>query len=302
VAEEHDCLIVGGGPAGLGAAVYLARFRRSVLLVDAGESRAGYIPLTRNVPGFPDGIGGQELLAKLREQAAHYGVIPRPGTVERLEREGDSKFVASVGTGRIVARSVLLATGAVDLGPPLSRLRKGLAAGSIRVCPVCDGYEVLDRRIGVLGKGRGLVEHAEFLRCYTRHITLLPWKTLDEDDRELYRKATGEGMACIDEPVLDLGAGDDAHAFVQTASGRRHAFEVVYSLVGARYRAELARSLGARTNVEGELEIDERQSTSVAGLYAAGDVDQALNQISVAAGHAAVAATEIHNALPANWR
>src|SRR6185295_5539607 len=103
----------------------------------AGESRAGYIPLTRNVPGFPDGIGGQELLAKLREQAAHYGVIPRPGTVERLEREGDSKFVASVGTGRIVARSVLLATGAVDLGPPLSRLRKGLAAGSIRVCPVC---------------------------------------------------------------------------------------------------------------------------------------------------------------------
>jgi thioredoxin reductase (NADPH) len=299
--SQHDCLIVGGGPAGLAAAVYLARFRRSVILLDSGESRAAYIPLTRNVPGFPDGIGGEELLVKMREQAARYGAISREGRVERLEPAGQTGFFAWAGAERIAARTVLLATGSVDEGPPLSRLRDGLASGCIRVCPVCDGYEVLDRQVGALGNGRRLVEHAQFLRSYTRHVTLLPWKTLDESDRRLYREAADAGFAHLDEPVVGLAA-EGGRAVVTTGSGRRHELEVVYSLVGARYRADLALALGARTSPEGELAVDEHQATTFPGLYAAGDVADALNQISVAGGQAAVAASAIHDSLPRNWR
>jgi thioredoxin reductase (NADPH) len=297
-----DCLIVGGGPAGLTAAVYLARFRRSVILVDAGDSRASYIPLTRNMPGFPEGIRGEELLHRMRQQAAHYGVFPRTGTVEQLERMGD-QFTVSLSAGeRIAAHTVLLATGAVDVGPALSTLREGLIARTIRVCAVCDGYEVLDRQVGMLGNGRRLVEHAEFLRCYTRRITLLSWKTCDEAELEAYRRARGAGFDFVDEPIVALAADDRGQAVVTTASGARLAFEVVYSVVGTRYRADLARTLGARTNSDGELEVDDSFSTSVPGLYAAGDVADALNQLSVAAGQAAIAATEIHNRLPRNWR
>jgi thioredoxin reductase (NADPH) len=299
MSEPVDCLIVGGGPAGLVAAVYLARFRRSVALVDAGDSRASYIPVTRNVPGFPGGVRGEELLDRLREQAALYDVVPRTGTVSRLER-GDDGFVGHVGGERIPSRTVLLATGVVDSGPPLSELRQAVQDGSIRVCPVCDAYEVRDRRIGALGNGQPLVDHAEFLRCYTRQVTLLSWKAISEDDRRCYRKAEHEGFDWVDEAIVALGS-DGERAVVTTSGGRRHEFDVVYSLAGSRYRADLALELGASTNSRGELEVDDHLRTSIPGLYAAGDVAEAVNQISVACGQAAIAATEIHNSLPRNW-
>src|SRR5689334_18362271 len=98
-----DALIIGAGPAGLTAAIYLARFRRSVALVDGGQSRARYIPRTRNYPGFPDGISGEELLERLRQQAARYGANVTPGLVTSLVREGDA-FVAETGDATIRAR------------------------------------------------------------------------------------------------------------------------------------------------------------------------------------------------------
>ena len=98
----------------------LARFRRSIALVDAGNPRASYIPRTRNYPGFPDGISGVELLERLRLQAGRYGAKVQAGVVESIERDGDA-FVASVGDERIHARKVLLATGIVDKEPPWPR-------------------------------------------------------------------------------------------------------------------------------------------------------------------------------------
>jgi thioredoxin reductase (NADPH) len=95
---------------------------------------------------------------------------------------------------------------------------------------------------------------------------------------------------------------DGGRAIAVGQSGALHECEVIYSLAGARYRAELALALGARTNAEGELEVDENQRTSLDGLYAAGDVAAALNQISIAAGQAAIAASAIHDTLPSNWR
>src|SRR5215210_2199336 len=109
-----DCLVVGGGPSGLIAAIYLGRFRRDVRVIDAGGSRASLIPTSHNYPGFPDGISGRELLVRLREQARRYGAQLTAGNVEHLEQGADCAFRARAGTEVVEARTVILATGAMD--------------------------------------------------------------------------------------------------------------------------------------------------------------------------------------------
>ena len=113
-----DCLIVGGGPAGLMAAIYLGRFRRRVIVVDAGESRAKWIPVTHKCPGFPDGISGTNLLDRLKQQATNYGAVLVEDTIRDM-RVLDGGFSAS--TSRpIHSRSVLVATAIVDTLPDIS--------------------------------------------------------------------------------------------------------------------------------------------------------------------------------------
>ena len=150
---ELDCLIVGGGPAGLTAAIYLARFRRRAVLVDAGSSRAAWIPISHNHPGFPDGIAGEELLARMRAQAGRYGASILAGEIGRLERRADG-FTATMADGsRLRARHVLLATGGEDQPPPmdLPTLGEAVGRGLLRYCPICDAYEARDRRIALVG-------------------------------------------------------------------------------------------------------------------------------------------------------
>jgi thioredoxin reductase (NADPH) len=151
--EFVDCLIVGGGPAGLTAAIYLARFRRSVVLVDSGSSRAVLIASTHNYPGFATGIAGDRLLEELRTQAARYGAVLEPGTIESLE-PAENGLRARLDVRAIAARKVLLATGIVDEKPALPSLPEFIYRGGVRFCPICDGYEAMDKRIAVVGRCR----------------------------------------------------------------------------------------------------------------------------------------------------
>ena len=293
---EVDCLVVGAGPAGLTAAIYLGRFRRSVALYDSGSSRASYIPKTRNYPGFPDGISGEELLERLREQAARYGAKPRHGLVEALERDGEC-FVAKVGGEAVRARRVLLATGILDKHPEMANLREAIAAGSIRLCPICDGHEVIDDRIAVYGPASSSIGHAVFMRAFTDHVTLLVPRGGEAPDRGTLEEAERWGIRLLQSPVCAIEAPGPRRAAVRLEDGSRHEFATLYPTLGCRPRVELAMQMGARCNEKGDVLVDAHQRTSVEGLYAAGDVVAALNQLSVAVGHAAIAATDIHNSL-----
>ena len=291
-----DCLIVGAGPAGLTAATYLARFKRRIALVDAGHSRASYIPRTHNYPGFPDGINGNELLERLRQQAARYGAKVTKGVVDALTIDGDG-FEAQVGGDRLRARRVLLATGLVDKEPEMPRLREAIAAGCIRLCPICDGHEVLDRKVAVYGPVATTVGHAVFMRTFSEDVTLLVPRADTPATAEQRSRMAEAGVEFVPNAVCEISMGEDGKALVRLDDGAELRFDTLYPSLGSRMRAELAVSLGARCTEEGDIKVDSHQQTTVPGLYAAGDVVSALNQISVAVGHAAIAATAIHNSL-----
>ena len=292
---DLDCLIIGGGPAGLTAAIYLARFHLSLRVVDAGKSRASLIPCSHNHAGYPDGISGQELIRLMTEQAQKYGATIVCSRVTRLDRiEGG--FRAEWGEGSVTARTVLLATGVTNRRPPMDEELhdEALARGLIRYCPICDGYEVTDKKVGIIGSGGHGVAEAAFLRSYTADVTLIaPDKAHDLDAADL-EKLREYGIKAVDGPCHAVAAHDDC-IVVDTAEGH-YTFDSVYPALGSDTHIELALQVDAALK-DGVLVVDSHQRTSVPGLYAAGDVVLGLDQIGHAMGEGGVAATTIRNDL-----
>jgi thioredoxin reductase (NADPH) len=294
--ESWECLIIGGGPAGLTAAVYLARYRRRVLLVDAGNSRAEAIPRSHNHPAFASGISGRELLERLREQTRRYGVEIRKLKIDALAKH-QGRFIASSDSRQIETDRVLLATGISDANPALPGLQRAVAQSLLRYCPICDGYEALDKAIGVVGPIDHAAKEAAFLRTYSRSVSIIP---LDAAERHSH-SPSGQGIDLAPAPPRGFhqtGSG----IVVELENGERRNFDVLYAALGCTVHSELADALGARRNNIGSLEVDSHQRTSVEGLYAAGDVVSDLHQLSVAEAHATIAATAMHNSLPRNFR
>ena len=298
--DTFDCAIVGGGPAGLTAAIYLARFRRRVVVFDRGGSRAALIPTSHNHAGFPEGIAGTELLRRMGEQAAQYGADLRVGDVFEVAMTGDDWRLAGEGF-ELTARTVLFATGVDNCRPEMDDAvhRAALDAGKLRYCPICDGWEAggpqFGARIGVVGAESHGVAEALFLRTYTPHVTLftLAECELHEKDR---KNLADHGVEWDPRPVvsydfsgegvrLSFGAGDVAQV------------DTLYPALGSDPNDALIQALGLRTDEDRCVMTGKHQQLGLKGLYAAGDLVSGLDQISVAMGHAAVAAVAIHNDL-----
>jgi len=165
--------VIGGGPAGLTAAIYLGRFRRRVTVIDKGWSRAEWITLSHNQPGFAQGIAGSALLEDMRLQARLYGASLQKGVVDTVRLMDDGRFLASADGVAFSASAVLLATGVTENSPPLPHLADAVKRGLIRTCPICDGYEAIGKRVGALGAGEHAAAEALFLRTFSDQITLL---------------------------------------------------------------------------------------------------------------------------------
>ncbi|MBZ9920854.1 MULTISPECIES: NAD(P)/FAD-dependent oxidoreductase [unclassified Mesorhizobium] len=294
--ELYDCLVIGAGPAGLTAATYLGRFRRRVIVVDAGQSRAKLIPTTHNCPGFPDGISGVELLDRLRQQALLSEVELLDDTVHEIRR-GGTDFIATASVP-IRARAVLMATGIVDTLPDTPDAADMIKAGTLRLCPICDAYEVIDGRVAVMGPADHAMKKALFMRSYTSDVTMLVETGTRSDPAAdaLLREAGINVEECIPNSISSAGN----HATVRLVAGNTVSFDTIYPALGCTIRSKLATDLGAECDEVGNLAVDSRQRTAIAGLYAAGDVVDEINQIAVAFGHAAIAATDMHSYLAHN--
>jgi thioredoxin reductase (NADPH) len=292
IASHYDCLVIGGGPAGLTAALYLARFRRRVLVVDAGKSRAARIPRSHNHPGFIDGISGPELLRTLRVQAERYGAMVIAGTVLSLQPSAEG-FVADTTVGTITALRILLTTGITDKCPSIAVMDRADVNETVRYCPICDGFEAINKQIGIYGPPAEAGGKARFLRIYSPFVTLVPSGPIEA------ATATCE-FTMASSPASKIVATDEGVETILT-DGTRRTFDVFYPAVGCHVHSDLATSLGAKSDQTGYVVVDPKQQTSVPGIYAAGDVVSDLHQLVVAEGHAAIAATALHNSLPSNF-
>ncbi len=295
--EILDCLVVGGGPAGLTAAIYLSRYHLDILVVDGGKSRAAWIPTSHNHAGFPEGINGKELLERMCDQATLYGTRIECGQVTRLEKGEDGLFTAEYGSGPVKARTVLLATGVSNRRPPMDEEihEHALAAGLIRYCPICDGYEVTDKKVGVLGNADRGPGEAIFIRSYTADVTLIDPDGPIDVSAEDRKKLEEAGVAMVDGPVSVIEPGE-GEIHIETPSGC-HAFATIYPALGSDTHVALAEMLGAKLSADRCIVVDSHQRASVDGVYAAGDVVKGHDQISHAMGEGGVASTTIRNDL-----
>jgi thioredoxin reductase (NADPH) len=277
----------------------LARFKRRFIVVDSGTPRAAWIPTSHNIPVFAEGISGKDILARARANLDQYEATIQDGRVTGLSKQPD-RFIAMVegldgSASQIAARRVVLATGAVDIEPDLPDVPNAVQRGLVRYCPICDGYESRGQKIAVIAYGAHGIGEAVFIaRTYSRDVTLLTLGQALNLDPEQRAKLDEHGIKVVEAPVESLDMENDRISAVNVA-GKEHRFDVLYSALGLKYRSDLAISLGAEHDPSGSLIVDSHCQTTVKGLYAAGDIVRGLDQIVVGMGHAAFAATHIHN-------
>jgi thioredoxin reductase (NADPH) len=293
--DGYDVIVIGAGPGGLTAATYLGRFRRRVLVLDGGPSRASWIPESHNTPGFPHGITGEALLARLRDQALIAGADIRRGVAGDFKLEDDGFTVALEGrpSGKLFSRFVVMASGVVDRKPLVAGIDRAIRRALVRVCPICDAYEAIGQQIAVLGDGELGVREASFLRSYSEHVTLLQIDNpLSETSRSMLGRANIE---VLETKVAELTL--TAKIELARAHEEPRSFDCLYLALGCELQSRLAVRWGAAHDELQNLIVNAHQETSIPGLYAVGDVVRGLNQISVATGEAAIAASHIHKRL-----
>lgn len=291
---EHECIVVGAGPAGLTAAMYLGRYLRDVLVVHDGRSRALKIPKTHNAPGFPDGVHGTDLIARMTRHAEASGAEVRQSGIAQARHDGRFHLTTD-GGDTLIARALILATGVCLNDLPIDEGDHDAAvnAGILRYCPICDGFEHRGMRIGVIGHDTSGAGEALFVRRYSDDVTLMPLNYAELAPGERAR-LDAAGIRVIDAPSRRVIAAPDA-MLVDLPGGERLRFDVLYPALGCHPRSELAAQLGLPREDTGVIDHDAPRATEVPGLFVAGDVVEGLDQISVAIGQGAVAATRAHN-------
>jgi len=295
-AEPYDAIVVGAGPAGLTAAIYLARFRRRFLVIDGGQSRAWRIPISHNHPGFPDGVKGSELLERMRAQAERYAAPIREGTVEELTMT-PMGFDLVVDGQRLSAANVLLACGVTDNEPPIPGVDAAVRRGLLRICPICDGYEVIGQKVAVVSDSALGARECLFICTFADDLTLIHIgapEALPPEDRKALLEA---GVTVVETPIDQVVLANERLEAWHFVGGVPTVFDAVYAALGVTPNASLAIDVGAQLDSADRLMVDDHQETTVRGLFAAGDIVRGLNQISTAQGEAAIAATAIHNRL-----
>jgi len=293
---DLDCIVIGGGPAGLTAALYLQRFHRKTLVIDQGKSRVKLAPQIRNLIGYSQGISGRVLLNRLRRQADQYGVrvFKGEGVIFRV-RGG---FEVRAGADSFFSRFVILATGLQDIQISGIDYRDLCQKRVLAYCPICDGYDHSDKKIAVIIDSENGFRKVKFLSHFSRrlHATVIKnFKISERWQKEMQRLRVRVHQGELQRLNFDC---DSQTLQIKLKGQRQFETQVAYLELGAKVPQKAVAHLhGLNKTPEGRFRMSAHQQTSIPGLYAIGDCANSLAQISVAAGEAAIAATAIHNQL-----
>lgn len=298
--EQWDCVIVGGGSAGLSAALVLGRARRRTLVVDAGEQSNLAAAGVGGLLGHDGRPPGELYEAGRAEVGAYPSVEMRLGEAVREARRADDGFELRLSDGSTVgARKVLLAMGMEYRPPDLPGLRERWG-GAVFHCPFCHGWEVRDGRLGVLGAGDDGVRKALLLRAWSEDVTLLTDGGEGPSSSQLER-LRGVGVKLEERPVDGLAEESDAAAAVRFGDGSELGLDGLLVPVSVHQRSGLAAQLGVefapKPLKEETIAVDHGFETSVPGVYAAGDLCVPMPSVANAVSSGSTAAAVIVHAL-----
>ena len=294
-ASTYDALIIGGGPAGLTCGIFLGRYRRRVLIVDHGKPR-NYA--SRAIHGFlgQHDIPPLELLRRGRAEAEHAGVEFCECTAKSVRKVGDV-FEVETTTGTWSARRVVLAYGVRDTLPAIDGVER-FYGSTVFHCPDCDGYEIRERRVGVIGWGKKVVGLTLKLLQWTDQLTIF----LDGHEREWTEEQTSkllaETIAIKDEKVLSLDGDGDRVSAAVLATGERVPVDALFFTIGVERSCGLAEGLGCDVDADHpNIVVDDHKQTSIEGIYAVGDLVPGSQLAITSAADGAIAAIAINKSL-----
>jgi thioredoxin reductase (NADPH) len=293
--DNREALIIGGGLAGLCAAIYLGRARRKTLLIDSGKSMARWEPEVQNYLGFPHGISGADLLTLGRHQARAYGVDFAEDELRSGVRENGC-FVLEGRHGNYRGSRLLLATGAFHIPPDIEGVKECLGH-SIFFCKDCDAYRVQGKRLAIYGRSNEAAEYALAMLSFSSHVVLVT-----DGQRPAWDQAHAEwlseyGIRIYAQTIVRAAHQDNQLQLLCLSDGNQIRLDALFTTRGDIYLNKLAKGLGANLDAEGQIVIDANGATNVPGLYAAGCVTPANCQMIIAAGQGAVAAQAMNKSL-----
>ncbi len=293
--DVQDCIIVGGGPAGLNAAVVLGRCRRKVLLFDSATYRNRYSHGVHNYLTRDDMLPG-DLLKIARKEVEKYGAKMIPRKVVEARKGANGLFVVRDEDGTIYsAKKLLIATGLWDSVPEIPGFRE-LYGKAVFHCPYCDGWEAQDKKIGVYARNKNGYELALALKCWTEEVTLFT------DGRNRLKPTEVEtlkanNVAIISYPLSHLEGSDGKLQFVHFRNGDKRRCDAMFFVNGFQQQCNLAETFGCEMTTKGVVHTNRHQQTNIEGLYVAGDAGRDVHFVVVAAAEGAKAGVIINKEL-----
>jgi thioredoxin reductase (NADPH) len=295
MAEDHEVIIVGGGMAGLSAAIYLGRAERDTLVIDSGKSMATWEPDVQNYLGFPDGIAGEELINRGRRQVARYDAMVVEDEIIAATKE-QGVFVLEGKRRAYQARRLLMATGIYHIPPEIEGVADCLGH-SMFFCKDCDGYRIRGKEIGIYGWSNEAVEYALGMLFYSSSVFIVTGgKKIRWDEQHAGWIKEYELPVC-QQKITSVGREGCQVRSLNLEDGTELKCEALFTTRGDIYFNKLAKDLGAKVDEEGEVIVDLCLRTTIEGLYAAGCVTPANCQMIIAAGQGATAAQTINRDL-----
>lgn len=273
MAHVYDCIVIGGGPAGLSAAIYVARFNRSVLVLDQKRGRSSYPQINENYLGFPSGVMARKLRRLGRIQAERFGVIFSFACVESITFLEGLFTIKGQSEETFDSHSLILATGVVDLFPGFEAYRECVGR-SLFWCITCDGFKTINKRIIVVGATEDSATTALQFLQFTPHITFLTNQKLGATRISDKQKASFDdhGIKFMEGVIKDVASEAGMVHSLYLEDGSCLETDYVFSHQGALPHSKLAKELGVKVNEAGYIEVDSEQRTSHPHVYAAGDV------------------------------
>lgn len=294
---RYDCVIVGGGIAGLQAAIQLGRYRYKVAVVDSADGRSNLCRSYHNLIGWPDGISGIELRAAGRNQAERLGVRFIHATVVSVNNDSEGFLLNTEGDVQIRGKRLLLATGVKDRLPDFPELLPCMGI-SVYVCPDCDGYEVTDKKTLVMGSGNAGAEMALTLTHWTSDLVYVNHE-LAAIDEQVRVRLEAHGIVYKEESIRSVLSEQSQFKGVLLSDGANiYCDRCFVAFGGNEVRSAVARQLGIELMDNRHIIVDPRtKMTSVQHVWAAGDVTAHSEMVTIAMGDGSQAAVWIHKSL-----